>query len=267
VGILAAGLAYKACVGFLAGLALALLFRVARCLDISGPTVALFALYATAVWDCPSSLVAVGITVVSSLLWFSLFRRIKDQSAATLVLSIGIQTMVYSATTIAFADRSISLADARHQLVGGWAIAAVAALFSVAIVLHFALRLRFATRNIRATADDPLLAAAIGADVEVVQWLAFVTAGLLFWAAAALWASQTEIRTSQAVTLILYGIAVGGWGRSLQVGRLALVSLTLATLSTALAYAGGPLLADIGYVLTAIFAVLARGALQTRDEE
>lgn len=264
--LLDGGLAYRAAVGFLAGFGFSLVFRVARCFDISVPAVCVLVLYMLIVWRVPPIAAVVILALSLAALWRGLFDRIRGATTSTLVMSVGVQTIIFSLTTMIFRDDFISVNGARGQILGSAALGLLGALLLVAAVGQMALRTQKGTWWVRTVVDDPALAQSIGVPVARVQFAAYILGGLSIFLAAALWATQTEIRTSSSMSLVLYGIAIGGWGRSLDLLHMVVLAIGLAIASTLLSYWQGPLFADLSYLGAAFLATYRSSSLSLKGE-
>ena len=122
--LLESGIPYRAAVGFLVGSGFALVFRVARCFDISMPAIAILFLYLIVQADLP---IFIGVCIYGAYLvtaWKVVFQRLHHEMASTLVISVGMQMIILALTVMIFGDRLVAFADAQHQIEGnaGWLI-------------------------------------------------------------------------------------------------------------------------------------------------
>lgn len=241
---------YRAAVAFLAGFGVALIFRVSRTFDIAAPSMVLLAMYISERWLGPLTSAALLLSSASAIWWF-VYRPCKERSVLhVLAASIGLQIIVQSCTTLFFGDSLVTKKTFGSPFGSGTLGCGVVLIVLVTLTLLFRIvwNRPWTTLHLRTVMQDPELAACIGVRVEVMQVAAFALGVVAMLASAVLWQTETQIKAANAASLLIYGIAVGAWGRELSPHWMLAASYAFAFVATVLSYCGGPLLADVAYL-------------------
>jgi branched-subunit amino acid ABC-type transport system permease component len=240
---------YRAAVAFLAGFGIALIFRVSRTFDIAAASMVLLAMYISERWFGALTSAALLLSSASAIWWF-VYRPCKRSALHVLAASIGLQIIVQSCTTLFFGDSLLTKKTFGSPFGSGTLGCGVILVVLVTLTLIFRIvwNRPWTTLHLRTVMQDPELAACIGVRVEVMQVATFTLGVAAMLASALLWQSETQIKAANAASLLIYGIAVGAWGRELAPHWMLAASYAFAFIATFLSYYGGPLLADVAYL-------------------
>jgi len=150
-------------------------------------------------------------------------RRAKASSTVLFLASLGILVSLQNLISLAYGDGTLVLrresANKVYEFLGAIITKSQIELVVVAIIICAAtwvfLHHTIWGRQIRATANDPVLAKAMGVDIDRVLLIVFILGSALAGLAAIMFAQETDLRPSLGVHVLLFAVVamvIGGVG-------------------------------------------------------
>jgi len=259
-------LLYRTCVSFLAAVGFAFIFRVSGTFDVSAPALSFLWLYFCEKY-IPPFVASLAVAGSALCIWWVVFRKVSTSVILSLACSIAVMLVAQALTTMIFGDRLIALgslprifpSDTLHEIIWTGCIALTTA--GMCIVW----KLQPVTRNFRSVMENSDLARCYGIQTDRVKVAAYAAGVACIFIAAVLWQSETPLTSNNSAALLLYGIAIGSWGRRIGFVRMLFLAILLSAVSMGLAYRIGPVSTGISYLVCAVAMVALNRERRTAD--